>query len=285
MRGFVIALVCLICGAGPAAADAVYPWLAAVPADSIADRFAPPAGFERVAAEPDGFGAWLRGLPLAPAGTPILQHDGGAASGQWMAAAVVDIDVGAADLQQCADSIIRLRAEYLFSRGALGDIAFDFTSGDRYGFSSYAEGVTPAVAGSKVSWRKGRRQGDGHDSLRRWLDIVFTYAGTISLDREMRPVGARAGAMAEATIGDALILPGAPGHAVLIVDMAVEPASGRKAVLLAQGFMPAQSLHILANAADLGLSPWFVLGGDRLAAPPWLFSADRLRRFWDRQTP
>ena len=274
MRAILMSLFLLV-GGSAAASEPVYPWLAAPPTETIADRFAPPTGYERVAVGPDGFAAWLRGLPLVPAGTPVRLHDGGMAIGQWMAAAVVDIDVGADNLQQCADSIIRLRAEYLFGRGAFGDLAFDFTSGDRYRFSSYAKGVTPAVAGSKVNWRKGRRQGDGHDSLRRWLDIVFTYAGTISLARELRPVGA----MAEAAIGDALILPGAPGHAMLIVDMAVEPASGRKAVLLAQGFMPAQSLHILANADDPGLSPWIVLGDDHLAAAQWLFTADSLRRF------
>lgn len=273
MRVVLAALLCLICSG--AAAGPVYPWLDAPAAETIENRFAPPAEFERVTVEPGGFAEWLRGLPLMPAGTPILLHGGDAADGQWMAAAIVDIDVGADNLQQCADTIIRLRAEYLFARGERGDLAFDFTSGDRYRFSSYAKGVKPAVAGSKVSWRQGRRQGDGHDSLRRWLDIVFTYAGTISLAREMRPVGALAGA----AIGDALILPGAPGHAMLIVDMAVEPASGRTAVLLAQGFMPAQSLHILANAGDPGLSPWFIVGGDRLLAPPWQFTADALRRF------
>jgi hypothetical protein len=90
----------------------------------------------------------------------------------------------------------------------------------------------------------------------------------------MAPVGL----LSDAAAGDALILPGLPGHAVLILDMATEPATGRKAVLLVQGYMPAQSLHVLANAADPALSPWFLLADD-LAAPPWLFPADSLRRF------
>jgi len=275
MRVWIAACLCLPLFGRPIAADPAYPWLPAPAAETVADRFAPPTGFARTAVAPASFAAWLRRLPLAPAGTPVRLHDGRAASGQWMAAAVVDIDIGDADLQQCADAIIRLRAEYLFSRGELAAIAFDFTSGDRYGFPSYAKGVTPAVAGSKVSWRQGRRHGTTHDSLRRWLDIVFTYAGTLSLARELAPVGR----LADIAIGDALILPGTPGHAVLVVDLATDPAGGRKAVLLAQGFMPAQSLHILANADDGALSPWFIVGDDRMDVPPWHFAPDSLRRF------
>jgi hypothetical protein len=228
-----------------------------------------------VSAEPGSFAEWLRGLPLAPAGTPVLLHDGREKADQSEAAAVIDIDVGDADLQQCADAIIRLRAEFLFSRGAFADIAFDFTSGDRYRFRSYAAGITPAVAGSAVSWRQGRSNGDSHASLRRWLDIVFTYAGTMSLSRELDPVGS----LADAAIGDTLILPGSPGHAVLIVDMAADATTERKAALLAQGFMPAQSVHILANPDDAALSPWFLVGEDRVVAGPWIFMPDRLRRF------
>jgi hypothetical protein len=191
-------------------------------------------------------------------------------------AAVIDIDVGGADLQQCADAIIRLRAEYLFGRSAAGDLAFDFTSGDRYRFQSYAKGVTPAVTGAKVTWRTGERHGLSHDSLRRWLDIVFNYAGTLSLNRELQPVRR----LSDAAIGDVLVHGGTPGHAVLIVDLAIEPASGRKIALLAQGFMPAQSVHLLRNPLDPALSPWFTLADDEpIVMPEWMLRADELRRF------
>jgi hypothetical protein len=276
MRGWLVFLIGLLIGApGGAVAEPVYPWLGRPPAETIVDRFAAPEGFVRVAAAAGSFAEWLRGLPLAPAGTPVLLHDGREKADQSDAAAVIDIDTGVADLQQCADAIIRLRAEYLFSRGVFADIAFDFTNGDRYRLQSYAEGITPAVAGSTVSWRQGRRQGVSHESMRRWLDIVFTYAGTMSLSRELTPVRS----LSDIEIGDALILPGSPGHAVLVVDMAVDASTGGKAVLLAQGFMPAQSVHIFANVEDTALSPWFPVGDDRVVAGPWVFTSDRLRRF------
>ena len=43
--------------------------------------------------------------------------------------AVVGRDVGAGDLQQCADAVIGLRAEYQFIEGLYAAIRFDFTNG------------------------------------------------------------------------------------------------------------------------------------------------------------
>src|ERR1700678_164526 len=49
-----------------------YPWLADAPAlvqaGTLDERFSPPPGFTRVELAPESFGAWLRGLPLAPPG-------------------------------------------------------------------------------------------------------------------------------------------------------------------------------------------------------------------------
>jgi len=273
--GAALFIVLFITMHGALAAPA-YPWLAVAPSRTLADSFAPPDGFLRRPVETGSFAEWLRHLPLAPDGTPVRLYDGREKPDQSEVAAVIDIDVGGANLQQCADAIIRLRAEYLFSRGAAGDLAFDFTSGDRYRFRSYVKGVTPVVAGAKVTWRTGSRQGLSHGSLRRWLDIVFNYAGTLSLSRELQSVPR----LSDAAIGDALVHGGTPGHAVLIVDLAVEPASGRKVALLAQDFMPAQSVHVLRNPFDPALSPWFALADGRpIVMPEWSLAADELRRF------
>jgi hypothetical protein len=77
-----------------------YPWLKAPAADTIQSRIAPPAGFKRLPAEKGSFGAWLRGLPLKPGSPQALLHNGRPKLDQSAHHAVLDVDVGAMDLQQ-----------------------------------------------------------------------------------------------------------------------------------------------------------------------------------------
>jgi hypothetical protein len=244
----------------PAAAP-VYPWLddGGAAHERLEDRFAPPHGFTRVRAAPDSWAAWLRRLPLLPAGSPVLAYDGRTLAAP--AAAVVALDVGERDLQQCADSIIRLRAEYLFSRGRTDDIAFHFTNGDLARFPRWAAGWRPRLVGkTKVVWERKGKRGRGHAALRAYLNTVYLWAGTASLAKQTPRAP-----FADAAAGDFVVLGGFPGHAVLILDVAVAP-DGRKKALLGQGFMPA----------------WFDLPRDGgLKTPSWPapFPGESLRRF------
>ena len=266
-------LLLVLCGDAPARAD--YPWLPGQPERTLADSFAPPPGFARVPVNPRSYGEWLRHLPLKPDASGAVLHDGRPVTDRGTVAAVVDIDVGRGDLQQCADAIMRLRAEYLFSRRLTDLIGFELLNGERYRFASYVEGATPAQAGDGIAWERGRPRGNGHADLRRWLDIVFGFASTRSLARELRPVG-----MADAAIGDVFIRPGNPGHALIIVDMAVDPGNGRKLALLAQSSMPARDIHLLRNARDPHGSAWFPLANGRpLITPGRVFAPNEIRRF------
>ena len=160
--------------------DSSYGWLEQVPAQRIAGAFAPPAGFAR-SVEPDGsYGDWLRHLPLAPPGTPVRNHDGSEKDHQASAAAVIAIDVGRRDLQQCADAVMRLRAEYLRAAGRAADLSFKFTSGHAFSYSRWLDGERPRVRGSRVGWTQGPAVADGRRQFRAWLDVIFTSAGTWS---------------------------------------------------------------------------------------------------------
>ena len=106
-----------------------------------------PTGAVRVDLPVDSFGAWLRYLPLKAAGEPVFFYDGRLKPNQSVHEAVVDIDVGNRNLQQCADSIIRLRAEYLYSRKALNQIAFHYTTGHLIPFSKWSKGLRPVLSG------------------------------------------------------------------------------------------------------------------------------------------
>ncbi|MBI5526812.1 MAG: DUF4846 domain-containing protein [Deltaproteobacteria bacterium] len=266
---FVLCSVPLCAGAGE------YPWLSAYdPVQSIEKRMDPPKGFVRVKAEKGSFGAWLRGLPLKAGRPPVLLFDGRKKARQDVHHAVIDIDVGKKDLQQCADAVIRLRAEYLFAKGRARDAAFHFTSGDECPFGRWAEGERPTVVLDKVIWTRSGRAGTSHDVFRDWLDTVFRYAGTRSVDKELLPVGDPS----KVEIGDVFIEPGSPGHAVIVVDLAVDAATGGKAFLLAQSYMPAQEMHVLVSPDPI--SPWYAAGfGDTLATPEWKFKKEHHKRF------
>lgn len=223
---------------------------AATTARTLAEAAPPPPGFRRIEARQGSFADWLRGLPLKPDGAPVRLYDGRAKWNQTAHIAVIDIDTGKENLQQCADAIMRLRAEYLLASGRTGDIAFNNTNGKRmvYRGKSYAE-------------------------FRRYMRQIFAYAGTYSLEREMVRVSP-----ADMRIGDVFIQGGFPGHAVLVIDMA-ENQAGEKRFLLLQSFMPAQDMHVLVNPHGGG-SPWYPLNfGRELVTPEWIFKAENLRRF------
>jgi hypothetical protein len=259
-----------------------YPWLAnsalKLPEarEPLEARFAPPPGFERVDISPGSFGAWLRGLPLAAEGLPVLTYRGDVLlpPDHENIAAVVALDIGTADLQQCADSVIRLHAEWRWSQGAR-DMTYRAASGAMMPLARWMRGERPVEEGNAIRWKPLGRpdppEGD-HRSFRKYLDSVFTWANTGALALYAKKIG-----VGDARPGDFVVLPGSPGHAVLVLDMAVSP-EGKRAALLGQGFMPAQSFQVLRPGRG---RVWFELdaGSPGLKTPFWpTFPWDSLRR-------
>ena len=252
--------------AGPAAID---------PAGmTVEARFAPPAGFAREPAAADSFAAFLRRLPLKAHGESVRLYDGRIKAAAGVYAAVVDLPIGRRDLHQCADAVMRLRAEFLFAQRRFDEIRFRFANGFSAEYSRWRRGGRIAVSGRSARWTAGGEPGDGRRSFWRYLETVFAYAGTASLARELAPASAGV-----PDPGDIFIQPGHPGHAVIVVDAAVDRASGRRVFLLAQSYMPAQEIQILENPSDPRLSPWYPAAfGDVLVTPEWTFrAADRMQ--------
>ncbi len=257
-------------------ADA-YAWVERYhPSQSIALRIAPPEGFARVDVEPGTFAHWLRYLPLKPGRPDVRLFNGEPKANQTAHHAVIDIDVGERDLQQCADAVMRLRAEYLFTHGHADRIAFNYTSGDRAAYTEWAEGMRPSVSGNRVTWSRSAGVDRSYRGFRRYLRNVFIYAGTASLSKELPKLGDPARLRA----GDVIVQGGYPGHAVIVVDAAVDARTGRRVYLLAQSYMPAQDMHVLVNPSDPALSPWYTAEPGRpIVTPEWRFNASHLRRF------
>lgn len=246
--------------------------------DAIVNRITPPRGYERIGLTSNCFGDWLRHLPLKQQNQAVYLYNGSKKRKQDVHFAVVDIDTGKRDLQQCADAIMRLRAEYLYSIGGYDRIHFNFTSGDRADFSKWAEGYRPVIKGNKVSWGKPKSVDFSYTNFRKYLDIIFIYAGSYSLSRELHKVQD----ISEIRIGDVYIQGGFPGHAVIVIDMVTSRETGEKLFLLGQSYMPAQDIHILKNPNNSELSPWYKLDfGEALYTPEWTFKASDLKRFDD----
>jgi hypothetical protein len=251
-----------------------YPWPTTSADGNVETRVKPPSGFERKPAQAGSFAAWLRGLPTKSGRPSVRLFDGKLKGNQEAHHLVLDVDVGKRDRQQCADAVMRLRAEYLHSSGRDGDVCFRFTNGTAARWDDWKAGMRPNLSTRNTRWEKTAAPDGSYASFRRYLDVVFSYAGTFSLERELDKVADARAIQA----GDVLIAGGFPGHAVIVVDVA-EDARGRRAVLLAQSYMPAQDIHVLRNPASPD-SPWYVIDGDGpLSTPEWDFPAGALRRF------
>ncbi|MDA1192282.1 MAG: DUF4846 domain-containing protein [Candidatus Poribacteria bacterium] len=73
---------------------------------------------------------------------------------------------------------------------------------------------------------------------------------------------------------------GFPGHAVIVIDVAVNTITGERLALLAQSYMPAQDPHVLVNSYDRSRSPWYRIDDSAsLYTPEWTFSPNTRRRF------
>lgn len=235
-----------------------------------------PEGYQRCNFGSLSFEAWLRSLPLKAPDSAVMLYDGTRKPNQSAHTRVIDIDAGSRDLQQCADAVMRLAAEFLYQSGRWDDIAFDFTSGDRAAWNRWSLGWRPRVSGNEVRWKKTAEIDSSYRSFRKYLNTVFSYAGSYSLSREL----VRVPDADSLRIGDVFIQGGFPGHAVMVVDVAIHARSGDKVFLLAQSYMPAQDIHILKNPGDAGLSPWYKIHkNDPLVTPEWTFEWSNLKRF------
>jgi hypothetical protein len=253
-----------------------FPWLNADGHRPTIKDLEVPADYERISTPQNTFADWLRNLPLKSENNIVYLYDGTLKPNQMAQYRVLAIDVGNKNLQQCADAVMRLRAEYLFNQGNFEAINFNFTSGQRAAFVAWCQGYRPHVRGRTVVWHLTAQADSSYKSFRGYLETVFLYAGTFSLSREMKKVER----VEDIQSGDVFIKSGFPGHAVLVVDLAVEAETGKKAFLLAQSYMPAQEIHVLRNPNDDKSNPWYEIGAtDKLYTPEWTFEWSELKRF------
>jgi Domain of unknown function (4846) len=210
-----------------------------------------PKGYKRLNTETNSFAGWLRDNKLKKDKTVHL-YDGSLKGNQAAQFAVIDLPVGKKDLQQCADAIMRLRAEYLYSLGQFHAIRFFDNNNTCYACPQYC---------SRANFET-------------YLERVFSYCGTLSLQKQLPD----AGPVSQTKAGNVIIQGGSPGHALIIVDVVVN-AEGQKLYLLAQSYMPAQEMHILKNPSQTEISPWYHLQSTDIQTPEWKFLNAKLKKW------
>lgn len=227
--------------------------------NTVESRFPIPDGFRRKNQASSSFASYLLSLKLKHFSEPVLYYDGRAKANPSIYCAVIDMDIDALDLQQCADAIMRLRAEYLYEQARYSEIKFNFLSDGkpRY-YEDYAKG--------NYSYKL----------FRKYLRNIFSYANTSSLHDELVAINQAS----EIEAGDVFIQKGRPyGHAIIVVDVIESMDSEEKKFMLAQSYMPAQETQVLLNPSSSEPTPWYSTKSDRIITPEWTFEWKDLRRF------
>jgi hypothetical protein len=176
------------------------------------------------------------------------------------------------DLIQCADAIMKLKAEYLYQDKKYAEISFKITNGMEVPFIKYTDGYRVSVTGNNAVWKEGFKKGISRDVFDEYMKFIYMYAGTYSLAQESRKK-----TIYQIQVGDYFIFGGNPGHVVLVVDLAENKYTGKKIMLIGQSYMPSQEFHILKSNSDI--FPWYYVQDDKLITPEWIFERNSLMSF------
>jgi len=216
---------------------------------TLKKRVAVPDGYKRVACKKKSLGSFLRNYPMKKDGSPVLLYDGSRKGNQGAHVAVFKLPIEEEDLQQCADSIMRVYAEYFWKTGQKERIQFHFVDGFLADYGTWRDGGR-IQAGNTTRWVHSSGYDDSYQNFKKYLRMVFAYAGTLSMEAESKRIS-----LAKLQIGDIFIKGASPGHVVMVADVC-QNEEGKRAFLLAQGYMPAQEFHLLKNLRHEE-DPWY----------------------------
>ena len=243
--------------------------------DSVRTRVITPEGYTRTEYPETSFATYLQDFKLQAHGSKVVNYDGNDYVYQAGHVGVFDLSVPDNGLMQCADALMRLRAEYLWDSNQQDKIGFNFTSGDYCSWSNYAKGYRPIINGNQVRFSKSADEDYSKSNFYKYLNLIYTYAGTQSMADEMIAVSNPQ----NLEVGDMMVSPGFPGHIVIIADKAIH-TDGTILLIFAQGNTPAQTVHILKNSNDNNLSPWHEIpSGSSYMIPTYQFNDFRFIRF------
>ena len=92
-----------------------------------------------------------------------------------------DLSIGNKNLHQCADAVMRLKADYHYSKQEYDEIHFNLTNGFNMEYTEWKEGNRLNVVGNNTNWYDGSSPSTDKESYWKYLEMVFSYAGTLVL--------------------------------------------------------------------------------------------------------
>jgi hypothetical protein len=231
--------------------------------DTAMHRFAHSLpGYSVFTDEPDSWSEWLRLLPLAAPGTPVRNYRGEIVvpGDDEHLAAVVAIDIGNRDIQQSADVILRLHAEW---RWYIDDLRMLYLSDTKVELplQKWVAGERLIEGEGQPSWIRQAAPTPKleHAEFREYLDSVFTWSDGRALLAESVPLAPEV-----LEPGAFFLHEGHPAEVLVVLDVATSPA-GKRAMLLAQALNPAENIHVIRPSRD---SLWFPVRTDQPVRVP-----------------
>jgi hypothetical protein len=195
-----------------------------------------PEGWTRVMPEPDSFGEYLQKLPFEVTDSTYF-WDGTASI--YHSVAAVHRFRELTEIQQCADVIMRFYSDFKKSKEQ--------------------EVRWHDVQGNLKTW-------NGQEYTRYMRDI-YNYSNTFSLYKfDSYPVTVK-----EMRPGDILVIPGFPGHIVLIADVLKKDDRIKLAVV--EGFTPAVQPFLYKPGSEIHVE-W----NDGISVSGYSFTVENLRR-------
>lgn len=230
--------------------------------NTIRTRYKEPEDFKRVSVAPGSFEEFLQNLPLKPIDTLPKLYNGEIKQDSLMGfSSVVDMDIDSIDIQHSHESIIRLRAEYLYKTKQFDKISFIVKGNIPLDFNRWLQGYRIEASGNNLKLKKINQEIKmNQENFRAYLRDVFYYTDAESFRKNLRLIKDDDNNN-EFGIGTIIMSNHAPYYTVIVVDM-IEMTethpygySEEPGVLVATGNSPAQEIAIVRGYDWLGIFP------------------------------
>jgi hypothetical protein len=211
--------------------------------------FIPPDGYQRVRVQENSFAGYLRRLPVVPDSFAVFDFKSNVRvkSRDSTLAAVIPVDIKGRNLWQCMDILQVFYMDWLFRQKKDSLIIFPLPDGTTLSWHEWRLGIRAVFKGLNFQKTKNGQPLSDMEAFRRYSNFIFEHSGTQTFWHYYPPV-----ALQDIFPGDFIVKKGKKGHAVLIMDLAVN-SDGEKIALIGQGDTPACQFYLLKK----NVSPWF----------------------------